>query len=1029
MAAPRSADKPISGGFNPKAFKKILSLLERNGYVGALQVTKGDSSRYVYFTVGGVRLHATGSIKKVPIGKLLIRYGKIKPSQLKEAMKIQKRTQRRMGEVLTKFMKVVTEETIQEMVRIQVENEIYDLITWEGGVYQFHEKMADNLFEGQIRATTISVDLEQLTEKILRNIDRWTEIREKVPDWRGAYKLTKSGSEELAKGNFSGFWAEFATLLDGRKSLSEIADVGEFGLFETCEAAADLVEKEWIGKIVSGMEEFEEVEDIFQEIQMLEKSAEVATDDELLHFRLAQAYQQTGQKEKAGMTYRRIGEIKLENYRLDEAVDVFEKAIGLNPNDFDAQERLFEIYRRHQPEKTGPQGIRLAEIYKTNRLPNRGKNILLQLIDVSPKNIRARILLAEVYATLEEVKPAVAQYEQIAVLLKEEKKDEARLREIYEKILILDEGHKLARRELRKLYLRGGFEVGRWIRHVVVFLILVACTGAVLYELWGRLEFRDLRSVIGKHVAEGEFDKARAAIREYQKTFFLTSLRPHLEEVLLAIEAKEGTRYNRGIFEESPRFDEILRTGDEALIREGAEKLDGLLADKRLSPGLGNLLSKKQKAYDAFLEGLETVEGHIEKGAYEKAYQELKAVLQTSRNLQPENDLTLEIPLHLHPRTISVFVNGSPWRKDYLLLSLLEPTATRFEQPGYETLSMTLDAASVRWPLEVRLQKQVVWKTYLGGSVSLAPLRAAGALLVPSDNNRLSSVVEESGHVRKSLHLDVAGSLAARPALAGRLIYCSLADGSVAVVDARKMTVVARTSLDGTIVSSPLLIESPGRGLLVALKKGQLAFLREEDDSVEVLADLGAALETDIAFADDVAIIGGGDGKIYAWDLRLGALKWSLDLGSPVAEAPLISKGVVYAATRAGDVWALSFVTGRALQGWPYRSASAFTTRPEVAEDAIYIGSPDKYIYAMDRETGQLAWKLYIGSPVTSVPVLSDTSLYFGTEDGKLRSVDVAERQQRWSFTTGGPVRCRPHITGRRVVFGSDDGFLYALWE
>ncbi|MCU0723270.1 MAG: hypothetical protein MUC63_06600, partial [Planctomycetes bacterium] len=103
---PEPAERARSGKLNPQALKKALFFVETNRFVGNLHVSKGDDEKHIYFTVGGIRLHSRGTRKKPQLGKILARYGKITPAEMREALSAQKRSGLRLGEVLTKVLKV-----------------------------------------------------------------------------------------------------------------------------------------------------------------------------------------------------------------------------------------------------------------------------------------------------------------------------------------------------------------------------------------------------------------------------------------------------------------------------------------------------------------------------------------------------------------------------------------------------------------------------------------------------------------------------------------------------------------------------------------------------------------------------------------------------------------------------------------------------------------------------------------------------------------------------------------------------------
>ena len=136
---------------------------------------------------------------------------------------------------------------------------------------------------------------------------------------------------------------------------------------------------------------------------------------------------------------------------------------------------------------------------------------------------------------------------------------------------------------------------------------------------------------------------------------------------------------------------------------------------------------------------------------------------------------------------------------------------------------------------------------------------------------------------------------------------------------------------------------------------------------------------------------------------------------------------------------------------WKFKTAGKVISSPAVAGGAVYAGSTDMHVYAVDRETGQLKWKFGTGSVVTSSPAVDGNLVYFGSFDGNFYAVDAASGAVKWKFETEGERRfahrslhglhpsgetmsdpwdiylSSPAISGGAVYFGSGDGYVYAL--
>jgi outer membrane protein assembly factor BamB len=117
--------------------------------------------------------------------------------------------------------------------------------------------------------------------------------------------------------------------------------------------------------------------------------------------------------------------------------------------------------------------------------------------------------------------------------------------------------------------------------------------------------------------------------------------------------------------------------------------------------------------------------------------------------------------------------------------------------------------------------------------------------------------------------------------------------------------------------------------------------------------------------------------------------------------------------------------------GGPVRSSAA------IAENAVYVGSDDGYLYALDLETGVLRWKYRTGSPVASSPAVANGRVFVGSDSGSVYAF-LAEGDKRltedrvglqlWRFDAGDAVVGSPLVTlSGRTVFGSRNGTVYAI--
>lgn len=103
--------------------------------------------------------------------------------------------------------------------------------------------------------------------------------------------------------------------------------------------------------------------------------------------------------------------------------------------------------------------------------------------------------------------------------------------------------------------------------------------------------------------------------------------------------------------------------------------------------------------------------------------------------------------------------------------------------------------------------------------------------------------------------------------------------------------------------------------------------------------------------------------------------------------------------------------------------------QPAIAGDVVLVGSFDGYLYALDRETGAMAWSYLVGEPIVGGVTVYDGIAYFGATDHRVYALDLADLQPVWEtpFDTQERIWGRPAVDQERVYIGSMDHSVYAI--
>ena len=210
-------------------------------------------------------------------------------------------------------------------------------------------------------------------------------------------------------------------------------------------------------------------------------------------------------------------------------------------------------------------------------------------------------------------------------------------------------------------------------------------------------------------------------------------------------------------------------------------------------------------------------------------------------------------------------------------------------------------------------------------------------------------------------------------------------------------------------------------------------------------------------WSEGTIYFGGDDGNIYAVDAASGRQIWKHATGGPAPSTPAVVDGTVYAVSYDGKLYALDahsgstrwkFTTGgerrfeaKGLHGLQPKNQTiadpfdVFLSSPVVAQGAIYFGSGDGNLYAVDVASGEMRWKFTTGDVVHASPAYADGVLFFGSWDSYFYAVDAATGKEKWRFHGGEDptihnqvgFQSSPAVVDGVVYTGCRDAQLYAL--
>jgi eukaryotic-like serine/threonine-protein kinase len=211
------------------------------------------------------------------------------------------------------------------------------------------------------------------------------------------------------------------------------------------------------------------------------------------------------------------------------------------------------------------------------------------------------------------------------------------------------------------------------------------------------------------------------------------------------------------------------------------------------------------------------------------------------------------------------------------------------------------------------------------------------------------------------------------------------------------------------------------------------------------------------AFANGTVFVGSADGNLYAIEPESGTLKWKFATQARITSSPAIAENLVYFGSFDGMFYAVDATTGQLK--WKFRTGGerrfagkhihgiepsgevmpdpfdVYLSSPAVWSGAVYFGSGDGAIYALDKDSGKMRWKFQTGDVVHASPAINHGTVFVGSWDSYFYALDAASGKEKWRFKTGEDhdisnqvgIQSSAAVVNDVVYFGCRDSNLYAL--
>jgi len=229
-------DLDLQGNIERFTLPEIFQLVSAGRKTGTLGIQRDDDIVMVYFKNGSV-IYGYGPRKTYHVGRMLVENGRISSEQLDEAIAAQVSQMgsgKRLGQILIE-KRYIDRADLELVIRHQVEELIYSLMSWERGSFKFYENQFPTEEEITVNLSTENVVLEGL-----RRLDEMTRLKDYLPEFETTYTLSPSEPGQKRDITMEPEEWNILALVDGHRDINSIVAASPSEPIETLKRLASL---------------------------------------------------------------------------------------------------------------------------------------------------------------------------------------------------------------------------------------------------------------------------------------------------------------------------------------------------------------------------------------------------------------------------------------------------------------------------------------------------------------------------------------------------------------------------------------------------------------------------------------------------------------------------------------------------------------------------------------------------------------------------------------------------------------------
>ena len=303
------------------------------------------------------------------------------------------------------------------------------------------------------------------------------------------------------------------------------------------------------------------------------------------------------------------------------------------------------------------------------------------------------------------------------------------------------------------------------------------------------------------------------------------------------------------------------------------------------------------------------------------------------------------------------------------------------------------------------------------------------ALYIGSHAGTFYAIAANRGTVNWKIDL---GSVSSRPVINYGRIYVGTDDGAIVCLDTLDGEEKWRYATRGPVLETPVLA-------------GDMVFFSNEADQVYALEESTGKFRwqykgdtpeeytlrghAGVVVDDGLLFTGFANGTMVALRTNTGSVAWMTSLKGDadrfvdVDGTPVVSGDTLFVTSSAGGVYALDKATGLVRWRLPVANAGALV----VDGDHLYVTAAEQGVYALDK-AGNVLWRQGTrggGEPAT--PLVSGSYLVYALSEAGVFIADKLTGEVHQYFDPGDGISATPTLWNESLYLLSNRGILYAM--